>query len=112
MFNSLQFHGLLAQQAPLSMEFFRQEYWSRLLFSSPGDLPNQESNPSLLLLPHWQADSLPLSLLGSPCVVSVVHIFLFLVIGELSLVKQLSLVVWLYLSLLIYSLVDRYLGCF
>ena len=27
-------------QAPLSMEFSRQEYWSGLLFSSPGDLPD------------------------------------------------------------------------
>ena len=40
-------HGLLfgtpwiiAHQAPLSMEFFRQEYWSRLLFPLPGDLPD------------------------------------------------------------------------
>ena len=27
-------------QAPLSMEFTRQEYWSELPFSSPGDLPD------------------------------------------------------------------------
>ena len=27
-------------RAPLSMEFSRQEYWSRLPFPSPGDLPN------------------------------------------------------------------------
>ena len=27
-------------QAPLSMEFFKQEYWSGLLFSSPGHLPS------------------------------------------------------------------------
>ena len=38
----------VAHQAPLSMEFSRQEYWSRLPFPSPGDLPNQESNPCLL----------------------------------------------------------------
>ena len=30
----------VAHQAPLSMEFSRQEYWSGLPFSSPGDLPN------------------------------------------------------------------------
>ena len=30
----------VAQQAPLSMEFSRQEYWSRLSFLTPGDLPN------------------------------------------------------------------------
>ena len=29
-----------AHQAPLSMEFSRQEYWSRLPFPSPGDLPD------------------------------------------------------------------------
>ena len=29
----------LACQAPLSMEFSRQEYWSELTFSTPGDLP-------------------------------------------------------------------------
>ena len=27
-------------KAPLSMDFSRQEYWSRLRCSSPGDLPN------------------------------------------------------------------------
>ena len=30
----------VAHQASLSMEFSRQEYWSGLPFSSPGDLPN------------------------------------------------------------------------
>ena len=30
----------IAHQAPLSMEFSRQEYGSGLLFSTPGDLPN------------------------------------------------------------------------
>ena len=30
----------VACQAALSMEFSRQEYWSGLPFSSPGDLPN------------------------------------------------------------------------
>ena len=29
-----------AHQAPLSMEFSRQKYWSGLPFPSPGDLPN------------------------------------------------------------------------
>ena len=30
----------VARQAPLSMGFYRQEYWSGLLFSFPGDLPD------------------------------------------------------------------------
>ena len=53
----------VAGQAPLSMEFSRQEYWSGFPFPSPGDLPAQGSNPCLL---HRQADSLSLCLLGSP----------------------------------------------
>ena len=32
----------VACQVPLSMEFFRQEYWSRLPFSTPRDLPDPE----------------------------------------------------------------------
>ena len=50
-----------AHQAPLSMAFSRQEYWSGLPFPSPGRIfLTQGSNPCLLHLPHWQADSLSL----------------------------------------------------
>ena len=35
----------IACQALLSMGFSRQEYWSELLFPSPGDLPNPEIEP-------------------------------------------------------------------
>ena len=48
----------IAYQAPLSMEFSRQEYWSELLFSSPGDLPHPGIEP---VSPAFQADILPLS---------------------------------------------------
>ena len=41
----------VAHQAPPSMGFSRQEYWSGLAFPSPGDLPTQGSNPGLL---HWR----------------------------------------------------------
>ena len=30
----------VAHKAPLSMVFSRQEYWSGLLFSTPGDIPD------------------------------------------------------------------------
>jgi len=36
----------VARQAPLSMGFPRQEYWSGLLFPSPGDLPNPQIKPA------------------------------------------------------------------
>ena len=35
----------VAHQAPLSMEFSRQEYWSRLPFPTPGDLPDPGIKP-------------------------------------------------------------------
>ena len=38
-------------QAPLSMGFSRQEYWSGLPFPSPGDLPNPEIIPTSLMSP-------------------------------------------------------------
>ena len=41
----------VAGQAPLSMEFSRQEYWSGLPFPSPGDLPDPGIKPGL---PHYR----------------------------------------------------------
>ena len=35
----------VARQAPLSMGFFRQEYWSGLLCPPPGDLPDPGIKP-------------------------------------------------------------------
>ena len=49
----------VAHQAPLSMEFSMQEYWSGLPFPSPGDLPDpgiETGSPAL------QAVSLPTEL--------------------------------------------------
>ena len=56
----------IAHRPPLSKEFSRQEYWSRLPFPAPGDIPTQESKTNLLCLLHWQVDSLPLALCGKP----------------------------------------------
>ena len=46
----------VAYQAPLSMGFSRQEYWSGLPFPSPGALPNPGIKPQS---PELQADALP-----------------------------------------------------
>ena len=51
----------VACQAPLSMGFSRQEYWSELPFSSPGDLPDGIKPAS----PALQAVSLLSKLQGS-----------------------------------------------
>ena len=45
----------VAHQAPPSMEFSRQEYWSGLPFPSPGDLPNPGIEPRS---PALQTDTL------------------------------------------------------
>ena len=47
----------LARQAPLSMKFSRQEYWSGLPFPTPGDLPHPGIKPRS---PTLQADYFPL----------------------------------------------------
>ena len=41
----------VARQAPLSMEFSRQEYWSGLPCPPPGDLPEPGIEPTSLILP-------------------------------------------------------------
>ena len=53
----------VAHQAPPSMEFSRQEYWSGLPFPSPGDLPDPGIEP---LSPALRADALPSEPPGKP----------------------------------------------
>ena len=45
----------VARQAPLSMEFSRQEYWSGLPFPPPGDLPHPGIEPASLVSPAFAA---------------------------------------------------------
>ena len=67
MSNSLQSPWTVADQAPLSMGFPRQEYWSGLPFPSPGDLPYAGIEPAYPVLAgrffisEPQVISLPLS---------------------------------------------------
>ena len=63
----------VARQAPLSVGFSRQEYWSGLPCPSPGGFPDPRVEPGSLAL---QADSLLAGLRGEPegrswCAVSV-----------------------------------------
>ena len=58
-----------ACQAPLSVEFPRQEFWSELPFPSPEDLPDpriEPVSPVQEVSPALHVDSLPLSNQGSP----------------------------------------------
>ena len=61
----------VAYQAPPSMGFSRQEYWSRLPFPSPGDLPNPGIEPRS---PTLQTDTLPSEPPGMQAYISEVRI--------------------------------------
>ena len=53
-----------ACQAPQSIGFFREEYWSGLPFTPPGDLPHPGIEPMSPVSPALQEDSLPAEPLG------------------------------------------------
>ena len=57
------------------MEFSRQEYWSGLPFSSPGDLPDPEIE---LRSPALWADALLSEPLGNPMLHSIPFVIFFL----------------------------------
>ena len=61
--NSLVTPWIIACQAPLSMGFPWQEYWSGLPVPSPGDLPDSGVKR---WSPELQADSLPSEPPGKP----------------------------------------------
>ena len=67
--DSLMIRWTVAFQAPLSMEFFRQEYWSGSPFLSPGDLPYSGMEPGFSALQESSLLSEPDS--RSPAVIEV-----------------------------------------
>ena len=75
---------IVAQQAPLSMGFSRQENWS----GSPGptleDFHDPGIKPTSLVTPALQADSLPLSHQGSPSCPYTVTYLTFILLMELG----------------------------
>ena len=95
MSNSLATPRTVVCQAPLSMGFPRQEFWSGLPFSSSGYLPNSGVES---VSPALQVNSLPLSHQGSPfknctdpenmkpgCSCSVTLIVWFLSVAQVAL---------------------------
>ena len=78
----------LALQAPLSMEFSRQEYWSGLPIPSPGDLPDPMIKPRS---PALQADSLSSEPPGKPQFVLLAFFYastIFLEFAVFEIVKH------------------------
>ena len=62
-------HLMEGRQAPLSVGFSRQGYWSGLPYPPPGDLPNLGTEPESLTSPALQVDSLGLNYQGNPSLV-------------------------------------------
>ena len=61
------------RQAPLSMGFSRQKYWSGCYTLLQGIFPTQGSNLHLLNLLHWQMGSLPLAPSGKTLIL-ITHV--------------------------------------
>ena len=61
----------VARQAPLPIEFSKQEYWTGLPFPPPGDLPDPGIKLASPVAPVFQADSLPLNESRRKCQVRV-----------------------------------------
>ena len=61
----------VAHQAPPSMGFYRQEYWSGLPFPSPGDLPGRGIEPRS---PVLQADTLTSESPGKPYLIWYINV--------------------------------------
>ena len=91
MFNSLANPWSIAYQAPLSMEFSRQQYWSGLLFPSSEYLHNPGIESMSPDMSPCQADSLPLTP-EKLFTISFPHIFTFLQFNTLIRPNPLSFV--------------------
>ena len=64
--NPMAYLWTTARQAPMSMGFSRQEYWSGLLLLLQGIFLTQGSNLHLSSSLYWQAGSLPIAPPGKP----------------------------------------------
>ena len=75
----------VAHQAPLSMGFSRQEYWSGLPYPSPGDLPNPGIEPSSPMSPALHFTTEPL---GKPKLKARPHNYFDFLLPLRGFIKQ------------------------
>ena len=69
----------VAKQAPMSVGFSRQEYWSELPCPPQGDLPNPEIKPQCLMFPALAVGFLTTSAIWEAHI--YVYIFIFICIN-------------------------------
>ena len=81
--------GTVALQAPLSVGFSRQDYWSGLPCLPPGDLPDPGMEPRSPMAPVLRAGFLLLSPQGSP-EICIAYCILFWTFFKLFFLKTLS----------------------
>ena len=93
----------VAYQAPLSMGFSRQEYWSGVPLPSPGDLPNPGTEPGS---PALQTDALPSEPPGKPIIFRACLIVHYIDVTPCNLLTALLLLsIWALSSFLLSSTV-------
>ena len=87
-------------QAPPSMGFSRQEYWSGLPFPSPGDLPDPGIEPGS---PTLQADALTSEPPGKPDIMYIYIIYCIYIIKYVIgvLTFSLSMIPWRFIHVVI-----------
>ena len=101
----------VAHQAPLSMEFSREEYESGLPFPSPGNFPGPGIEPRSLTL---QVHSLPSQPLGKPyvyiyvCVCVCMYVQLIYNIMLMSTVQQGDSFIYIYIHTLLFNIFVHY----
>ena len=83
MSNSFATQWTITHQAPVSMGFPRQEYWSQLPCPPPWDLPKRGIDPVSPMAPALQVDSLLLRHWGSPQ--TSPHMYAFLQLAFFSI---------------------------
>ena len=97
----------VARQAPLSMEFSRQEYWSGLPFPIPGDLPNPGIKPTSLsspVLAGWLFTNCTTLEAPSCLLYSPIQSLLYLLFSSVALFIYLFLIEgWLLYSIMLVS---------
>ena len=76
---------IVTGQDPLSIGFYRQEYWSGCCALLQGIFPTQGLNLYLLHLQHWQAGSLPLASAG---ILEITWLHIYQHLSSCSLVVQ------------------------
>ena len=86
--DSLRPYGTVALQAPLSMGFSRQEYWSGLPFLPPGDLPEPGAETASLVSPALAGRFFTTAPPGKPVATSCVALGKSLQLSEPQLLHQ------------------------